>query len=126
MNSTQALAKARKLLGAKAFIRVNDKALIGEARQQQRAEFLKARDAQAVVKAALDLRRAAVLRADAEYQRLKSDYAAAVQLTESHGGFNHQRVAIGTSSGMFNTIHAQGDNFSEALDTLAVRRKEAA
>ena len=122
MNATQALAKARKLLGKAAFIRVNDKAPVGDVREQMHTDWLAAKDAQTAAQDALDARRAAVLKADAEYQQLKCDLAAAKERTEGLCGFNRRRVEIGSSGGMFNTIHADGDNFTDALDALAAKR----
>jgi hypothetical protein len=123
MNSTQALAKARKLLGAKAFVRVNKGALAGEERQTAITAHLDALTKRTAAEEALTARRTAVLAADVEYQRLKAELAAARQAVEAcRVGIFNQRVDIGTASGWFHTIHASGDNFAEALESLAEKK----
>lgn len=122
MNSTQALAKVKKLLGPKAVIEVRKSVPVGEeriaevARRRELSESLKA------LQAERDARMNAVLKADAEFQRLKSEAAAMEKERDNlHGGW-HRRVTIKTDQGYAYRVEAEGDNFDEALANLASKK----
>jgi hypothetical protein len=126
MNRTQALAKVKKLLGPKAVIEVHDKALVGDARETARAEYVTARDRLADLTAARDARRLEVLRADAEYQRLKRETAEAEKAMEQRrGAIYHRRVRVKIDKGWCYSVESEGDNFDEALAELEAKRAAA-
>lgn len=118
MNLAQALVKAKKILGAKAYITTYPRALVGEEREAALAAQREAIAQRTAAKEARDARRSAVLAADPEYQRLKAEWIAAEARVESFGGLYRKRVEIGTRGSLFNSIKADGDNFAEALAAL--------
>lgn len=117
MNQKQAIAKLSKLIGPTFGYRVDPKAPDAEQREALHAAWAEAkarRDAAAEVR---DARRAEVLRADAEYQRLKGEAAAAEAALERAGaGRWHYRVSVGRCSKLFFSVVAEGDNWQEVVD----------
>lgn len=128
MNATQALAKARKILGPKAAIQVRKSVPVGEERLAEVARRRVLTENLKTLTEARDARRAEVLKADAEYQRLKTEVAAVEKARDSLHGDWSRRVTIVTQTGWANRVEAEGDNFDEAIDELTRKRagREAA
>ena len=126
MNQAQALAKARKLLGAKAAIVVRNSVPVGDERRAEIEQRRIASERLIALKAERDARRAYVLNADAEYQRLRSEASALEKERDNLHAIYHNRVTIVTADGWFNHVRAEGDNFDEAVAALEAKQREAA
>ena len=118
MTAAQALAKARKLLGPKALVRFDAKAPAGLEREINLANLKATAIEVKAAEEAMNARRAEVLRADAEYQRLKLEHAALVKRRDSIPSWHQRRVTIGTDGGFFFSVKAEGDNYAEAVAAL--------
>jgi hypothetical protein len=124
MNSTQALTKARKLLGPKAMIEVRRTALIGEAREAAEVEYAAARAKLREAKEAKEARYIAVLKADAEFQRLKSELKEAEEREAvARHAARLRRVLV--DKGWACEVKSEGDNFDEALAALEAKKAAA-
>jgi hypothetical protein len=126
MNSTQALTKARKLLGPKAMIEVRRTALIGEAREAAEVEYAAARAKLREAKEAKEARYIAVLKADAEFQRLKSELKEAEEREAvARHAARLRRVRVLVDKGWACEVKSEGDNFDEALAALEAKKAAA-
>ena len=121
MNQTQALAKAKKVLGPKAIVQVNSRVPVGEKRAAEiQLRSVLTTELKALVEAR-DARRNELLKNDAEFQRLKQEAIDKEKARDNcHAGYHH-RVEIGVNGGFFTSIRAGGDNFDEALANLTSR-----
>jgi flagellar biosynthesis GTPase FlhF len=126
MNQTQALAKARKLLGPKAGIRINSGVPVGEEREAQFAKRRALTEALKALKEARDARQREVLAADAEYQRLRSEAQAMEKERDGLCGAWSRRVTILVNRGFANEVVAEGDNLDEAIAALEAKKGGAA
>ena len=123
MNQTQALAKARKILGPKAMIQIRKSIPIGEERDAEIARRKVLTGELKVLTEARDARRSEVLKADAEYQRLKNEAARIEKERDNlHAGW-HRRVSVGVDAGIGFYVKAEGDNLDEALADLEAKTK---
>jgi hypothetical protein len=118
MNIAQAKAAMRRLIGAKAMWRYDEKAPNANERAELRAILPDLRASRDAAKTAMQLRRAELLK-DREYQRLLrawevADKAASMALGRAH----HHRVTVGRDSGFAFTVMAEGDNWQDAIDKL--------
>lgn len=122
MNATQALSKARKILGPKARIEVRNSVPVGEARlaEVERRKVLSEKLKELQV--ARDARLNEILKADAEYQRLKLEVNTVMKERDNLHASYHRRVRIGVDSGIGWHVRAEGDNFDEALADLASKQ----
>lgn len=121
MNQTQAIAVLKKIIGPKFGYRVDPKAPDVDERERRRAAMKEAADAVRAADAARVERLNAVLAADAEYQRLKAEHAAARKRHEQIPSPYHKRVTVGRVSSMFFSVVADGDNWQEVV--AAVKTK---
>jgi hypothetical protein len=118
MNLTQAKAAMARLVGKRATWRYDDKAPGAEEREGLWAKSQALADVTAQAKAALDARRAELLR-DPDYLRLKAAWVAAhKEHSEAFSRARRHRVCIGRSNGIFNVVLAEGDNWQDAIDKL--------
>ena len=125
MNQTQALTKARAILGKKAVIRVNKIALTGEDRERAREASRQAKAAYDAASEACSARHRAILAADVQLQELRAKRDELEHAWKaSQVGVFHRRVEILRDGGFFLTHEAAGDNFDEAISDL--QRKKGA
>ena len=123
MNRTQALAKLKKVLGKKLAYREDPSALIGDDREAAEVKRKLLRDAQHIIRDALEARRVEVLAADAEFQRLSAQYRRTREAADKASGEAYaRRIAVGTlidiaGMGAF-SVKAEGDNWQEVVDKL--------
>jgi hypothetical protein len=127
MNITQAKAALIKLYGKKAAWRYNDRAFKGDEREALHAKLPELSAAYTQAKAAMDARRAELLR-DPEYQRLRKETARAEgEHSEALAGALHRRVTVGYMSGVagleFFHVTAEGDNWQDAIDKARAKVK---
>ena len=119
MNRTQALAKLKKVLGKNLAYREDPAALVGDEREAAEVKRKVFRDLQKLFGELRDARRAEVLAADAEFQRLSAQYSAAREAANKASGDAYgRRITVGTSSDLFFHVKAEGDNWQEVVDKL--------
>jgi hypothetical protein len=124
MNRAEALKRLRPILGKRLAYQENPKAPVGEAREDARehyriavADFNRLDDER-------EKRRAALLAADPEYQRLRAACAEADRRRNRHGSLSRaRRLTVGYTSdlaGLGPIYHqkAEGDNWQEIVDQL--------
>jgi Skp family chaperone for outer membrane proteins len=124
MNHTQALARARKILGPRAAIRESPHALRAEARalERQRANDLRAR--QRELKEKLDALREKLLM-DPDYVQLREEYTATREAAELAASRSHcEPIRVGRISDPLGFFHveATGDTLAEAVADLETKR----
>lgn len=125
MERAVALKKLGKILGKSLGYRVDPKAPDQDDRNKARAKLPDATAKRKALSEQMEARRAAILQADAEYQRLKTDHAEAKKCCDELFGITcHYRFTVGVSNSMFFTVRAQGDSWEEVISKLTV--KEAA
>ena len=123
MNRTQALAKLKKVLGKNLAYREDPAALVGDEREAAKVKREVLHDAKKLIGELRDARRAEVLAADAEFQRLKGQYERAREAADKAGAeVFGRRITVGTRSGVggfhFFNVKAEGDNWQEVVDKL--------
>lgn len=123
MTKTQALAQLQRLLGPRAAIRDTRKATSPE--ERDRASALRAQATADKQKAhdAMEAREVALLKADAEYQRLATDYQKAVKAHHA-APFPQYRYTALTTGALFNTVEGEAD--TPAALVAEVKRRRAA
>lgn len=131
MNITQAKSAMKKLFGAKAMWRYDERAPKAEEREEIAATLPTLMEARNATKAAVEARRIELLK-DPEYVRLKAEALAASDTYEKAASrTRHYRVTVGRGGGVagLNFFHvvAQGDNWQDAIDKAraAATRGEA-
>lgn len=123
MNATQAIAKIKKLLGPKGEIHDSRKASSPEQREaagKARREGKARKDA---AEAAMNARAAAVLAADAEYQRLHADYIAERDALRKVDFGAHYRYSAGRNHSYCFSVESQADNLAELVAKLEEKVK---
>ena len=125
MNGTQALKRARELLGRRAMIRVRKPYCTPEQREAARVNRDAVVAAREASRTARDARRRELLAADAEYQRLseaarqaQDDYEVACARMQSYA------VSVGIDAGICFEIRAQGDTLADAIAKLEAKAVE--
>ncbi|MDE2022487.1 MAG: hypothetical protein KGI71_06265 [Patescibacteria group bacterium] len=126
MNMAQASSKLRKLLGAKAAIKDGKRPSSPEQREQERAERVAANERVKAVRAAMDARSDALLAVDAEYQRLKTEFAEARAAQDRTRFGNYRRYAAGRLGGLcgfqFFHVEAEADTLAELLAAVETKQ----
>jgi len=123
MERAVAIKKLGKILGKSLGYRVDPKAPDQDDRDEARAKLREESPKREALKKAMEARRAEVLNADAEYQRLKAEHAEAAKLCDRLSSIQyHYRFTVGTSNGMFFSVKAQGDNWEEIIAKLTEKR----
>lgn len=126
MDRSTAMKRLRKMLGASFAYRVNERALTGDRRAEAQEDLKAAQAARDEVKARKEARYAAIL-ADAEYQALRAEYAAACDRTNNLAGQVFARkITVGTSNSLFFSVKAEGDSWEEIFARLAAREERLA
>jgi len=126
MERAVAIRKLGKILGKSLGYRVDPKAPDQDDRDEARAKLRDATPKRDALSKALDARRAEVLQADVEYQRLKAEHAKAKKDCDELFGITcRYRFTVGTSNSMFFIIKAQGDSWEEVIAKLNHEREAA-
>lgn len=127
MERSVAVKKLGKLLGKKLGYRVNDKAPKQDERDAARAALTPAIEKRNALRDAREARMKAVLSADAEYQRLKAETAAATEVVDKLSSITrHFKFTVGICESMFFHVKAEGDTWEEVIAKLTTEKKEAA
>lgn len=125
MNQSQAIARLKRTIGPAFAYRVDDTAPDANAREQRRERFIAARAAANAALEALQIRRAAVLAADAEYQRLKAASMAANKARDDLPSFHRKRITVGRASHGLFSVEADGDNWDEVVRRVCEKERAA-
>ncbi len=125
MERAVAIKKLGKILGKSLGYRVDPKAPDQDDRDEARAKLREEAPKRDAMNKAVEARRAEVLNADAEYQRLKTELAEVKKVCDELFGITMRyRFTAGVMNSMFFHIKAQGDSWEEVISKLTV--KEAA
>lgn len=126
MERSVAIKKLGKLLGHRLGYRVDPKAPSREEREAAMAELKSATEDRNRIREQLEARRKAILDGDAEYQRLSAENKAERDRRDNLWGISqHYKITVGTSSGMFFHVRAQGDSWEDVIDKIAGEKKVA-
>jgi hypothetical protein len=131
MNTAQALKELRKLLGLNAGIQDSKRPTSPELRERQRAARHAGQELKQAAQAAMEARRAEVLKGDTEYQRLLAEYTAARQALDKLPYGQHYRYSAGSTgrsgiAAMFFTVAAEGDTLEELIEKVKAKQQDAA
>lgn len=119
MERTVALKKLRKILGNSLGYRVEPDALTQEEREFAQAQCKLLAEAKRRAQEAMIARERAVLEADEQYQQLRAEYKIAKQQLDNMFSASHRyKFTVGTTSGMFFHVKAQGDSWEEVIAKL--------
>lgn len=119
MERAVAIKKLGKILGKSLGYRIDPKAPDQEKRDEASAKLREAIPKRGAIAKEVEARRAEVLRADEEYQRLKDDYAEAEKVCNDLFSITrHYRITVGTSNSMFFHVKAQGDTWEQVIGKL--------
>lgn len=124
MNATQAMTQLRTLLGKNAVLRDSKRPSSPEMREQQHAKHRAVSERKKIAAAALDARRAEILAADSEYQRLLAEYESVRAEKERTPMGLHCRYSAGRDHSFFFLVDAEADTLAELV--AKVREKKAA
>jgi hypothetical protein len=124
MERATAVKKLGKILGKSLGYRVDPKAPNQEDRDDAKAKLRETVPKREALAKAVDARRAEVLLADAEYQRLKAEHAEVKKSCDELLSITcHYRFTVGTSNSMFFHVKAQGDSWEEIIDKLTMKQE---
>jgi hypothetical protein len=119
MERAVAIKKLGKILGKSLGYRVDPKAPDQDDRDEAHAKLREETPKRDALKKQMEARRAEVLLADTEYQRLKTDHARAAKNCDDLFSITYRyRFTAGTSNGMFFRIEAQGDSWEDVIAEL--------
>jgi hypothetical protein len=126
MERGAAIRKLMKVLGPKAYWRINKGISSPERRHTQQLSYLDAQWQAAMYARDRDLIRERLLNVP-EYLEVKAAYVAATQRKESVGCQPYYRFEVGTADnlGVFNALHpkASGDTWEEVFAQLAAKEE---
>jgi hypothetical protein len=123
MERAVALKKLGNLLGKKLGYRVDPRAPGRDEREAAKAQLPAAYEKRNKLRDEKEARLTAILAGDAEYQRLKAEFAAAQKTVEQLGSIiRHHKITVGTSEGLFFVVKAEGDNWEEVIEQLQPKR----
>ena len=119
MERAVAIKKLSKYFGKSFGYRIDPKAPDQEERDAALVELRQAIPRRGAISRAMEDRREKVLHADAEYQRLKLEYAEAEKACSALSSITrHYRITVGTSNSMFFHVKAQGDTWEQVIGKL--------
>ncbi len=119
MERSVAIKKLGRILGKSLGYRVDPKAPDQADRDEAMAKLREATPKREALGKAVDARKMEILRGDAEYQRLKAEYAEANKDRDKLLSVtSHYRFTVGISSGMFFHVKAQGDSWEQVIEKL--------
>lgn len=127
MTRDQAIKRLKRLLGPKAYWRIDDAISSPEKRERYKARRAAAREAFESADANLRARRDALLAADEEYQRLNAIRRAAHKAREDtryHDGEGGYKFEVGTRNDIFIQPKAYGDTWEDIFAKLEGPRSE--
>lgn len=126
MNKAQAIAKLSKVLGKNFGYRLDPKAKNADERAEAAARAKEVHARLKAVREAKEARCAAILAADAQYQQLSVD----ARLLSNE--YDAQRyitlcapITVGTTDGLFFSVRAEGDNWSEVVEKVCASKAPA-
>ena len=123
MERAVAIKKLGKILGKSLGYRVDPTAPNQDERDEARAKLPDASARRKALSDQMDARRLEILRADTEYQRLKTAHAEAEKhFSELRSISSHYKITVGTSSSMFFTVRAQGDTWEQVIEKLTAKQ----
>lgn len=121
MERAVAIKKLAAILGKSLGYRVDPKAPTREEREGAQAQLTGAIAERKAASEQVAARCAAILRGDAEYQRLKAEYEQhKTRCDRLFSTANHYKITVGTSSSLFFHIRAQGDSWEDVIAKLKV------
>jgi hypothetical protein len=119
MERAVAIKKLGKILGKSLGYRVDPKAPDQDDRDEARTKLTAASEAKKLLNERMIARSREILEADAEYQQLKAAYGEARKSCEELSEIvRSYRFTVGTSSGMFFMVKAQGDSWEQVIAKL--------
>jgi hypothetical protein len=120
MERAIAIKKLGKLLGKSLAYRVDPTGATAEEREEARSALKVAGAKADALQKERELRIKALLSADAEFQRIKTEHEAAKKDRDHLASrCYHYRFTVGTSNGMFFVVKAQGDSWEEVISKVA-------
>jgi predicted nucleic acid-binding Zn-ribbon protein len=126
MERAVALKKLGKLLGKSMGYQVDPKAPDRDDRAEALARLKEERPTKEALSKQMAAREAELLKADAEYQRLKAEYAEARKRCEELSyTANRYRFTAGTMGQLFFSVKAQGDSWEEVIAKIEKERVAA-
>lgn len=126
MERAVAIKKLGSLLGKSLGYRVDNKAPSADERAEARAALPAANVKRSLLEREMNERRAAVLAADQEYQRLRGEYQAAKKHADELASLLHSyKITVGVTSSMFFHVKAQGDSWEEVIQKVSASRVSA-
>jgi len=122
MERVVAITKLGKMLGKSLGYRIDPKAPTQEERDEANRQLPALTAARQEAEKAMIERRQAVLAADRKYQELVEAWKEAKQNAEkTFSVLRHFKFTVGTSSGMFFHVKAQGDSWEDVIHKLSVK-----
>lgn len=123
MERAIAIKKLTKILGKSLGWRVDQKAPDQDDRDEARAKLPAATSKREDLRKSMEARRAEIILADTEYQKLKADHAEAAKACDELFSVTvRYRFTVGTMGSMFFHVKAQGDSWEEVIDKLTVKQ----
>lgn len=124
MQRTEAIKKLGKLLGKSLGYRVDTQAPTKDERTAAYEQFKAAAKERKTLEEKRNARRQEILAADAEYQALVAAHKEAKEHADKLGAVSRQyKFTVGTNSGMFFHVRAQGDTWEEIIDKVEAKRR---
>ncbi len=127
MERAVAIKKLGKILGKSLGYQVDPKAPDQDERDKAREKLRETAPKRDALGREKNARRDKIvneaLKADAEYQRLKSEYAEAEKICSDLSAItSHYRFTVGVSNSMFFSVRAQGDSWEEVISKLTEKQ----
>jgi uncharacterized protein (DUF3084 family) len=119
MDRATAIRKLVKILGTNMGYRVDPMAPTQGQREEASAALRAARQERDALEEQRAARLKEILAADAEYQRIKAEHAAAVARLEKLAAIaRHYKFTVGVSNSMFFAVRAEGDSWEQVIAKL--------
>lgn len=123
MERAVAIKKLSNILGKSLGYRVDLKAPLQDDRDEARGKLKLASAEREALSKQVEARKNEILLADAEYQKLKADHAAAKKVCDDLYSITcRYRFTVGTMGSMFFHIKAQGDSWEEVIGKLTAKQ----
>lgn len=123
MERAVAIKKLTKILGKSLGYQVDLKAPDQDDRDEAQAKLKDEIPKRKALSEQMEARRVEILRADAEYQRLKAEHAEADKVCSGLFSITMRyRFTAGTMGSMFFHVKAQGDTWEEVIAKLTEKR----
>jgi hypothetical protein len=123
MERAVAIRKLGKLIGKGFGYRIDNKAPSSGERIAAKAELVTERAKRDDLDKKCNERRIAILMADAEYQKLRTEYMAARKQTDILSGMTYRKkITVGATNGMFFVVMAVGDSWEEVISKVETKK----